>query len=175
MGGCSAISYAYIGEFHNIFYRPKVVSWAACFVALGNMYLPGMAWLILPHSWSQKVPGLGIMFKPWRLLMIVYALPSILVSLLLLFLPESPRYFLGQGDNKQVLTVLKKMFVMNTGKKASTFPFTEAQLNLENKVAVSKKSGLLTSIWRQTKPLFETAYVVKTLLLCYLQYVSFLG
>lgn len=107
--------------------------------------------------------------------MIVYALPSILVALLLLFVPESPRYFLGQGKNKQVVTVLKKMYGMNSGKETSTFPFTEAQLNLENKVPAVKKSGLLTSLWRQTKPLFEKSYIVKTLLLCYLQYVAFLG
>lgn len=175
VGGSSAISYAYIGEFHDIHYRPKVVSWAACFIALGNMYLPGMAWLVLPHSWSHAVPGLGIMFKPWRLLMIVYAIPSIFVSLALLFLPESPKYLLAQGKKEDVLRILQKMFVINSGKDTSTFTVTEIQLNEQNQVKPVENDGLFTAFWRQTKPLFQKTYVVKTLLLCYLQYTSFLG
>lgn len=175
VGGSSAVSYAYIGEFHDISHRSKTVSWAACFVALGNMYLPGMAWVILPHSWSHEIPGLGFMFKPWRLLMIIYALPSIITSVLLIFIPESPRYLMAQGRKEDVLNILKKMFVVNTGKDSSAFPAIEIISEGSNQFTRDTSDGFLVSLWKQTKPLFQQAYVVKTLLLCYLQYAAFLG
>ncbi|CAG9815294.1 unnamed protein product [Phaedon cochleariae] len=165
IGGSSAIIYAYAGEFHDNKYRPKVVSWIATFVALGNVFLPGMAWLILP---------LEITPKSWRILMIVYSLPSLLFAILAWFLPESPKYLLTQGKNEEALTILKKMFSLNTGKKSDEYPVASILSFEGSSVHHEKNERWLRSMWEQTIPLFKITYLTKTLMVSYLHFAIFL-
>lgn len=52
------------------------------------------------------------------------ALPSLLVSVCLLFLPESPKFLLSKGREGESLTVLRMMFSSNTGAHRSQYPVT---------------------------------------------------
>lgn len=173
IGGSSAITYAYVGEFHDNYYRQKVVSWIACFIAFGNMYVPGMAWLLLPQSWSFEIPVFGVMFRPWRLLMIVYALPSLLSALCVYFLPESPKYLLTQGRKEEVLQILRNIFSINTGKPSDEYPVSELLWEENNEVHHVHDEGVLTSMWKQTKPLFTKFYYFRTIIACFLQFSIF--
>ena len=56
--------------------------------------------------------------------MAVSALPSLLVSLALLLLPESPKFLLSQGRERESLAVLRLMFSSNTGSDLSDYPVT---------------------------------------------------
>ena len=47
--------------------------------------------------------------------MAVSAVPSLLVSVSLLFLPESPKFLLSKGREGESLNVLRMMFSANTG------------------------------------------------------------
>lgn len=50
--------------------------------------------------------------------------PSLLVVLLLLPFPESPRYLLHANRAEQALHVLRRIFVVNTKLDAKDFPVT---------------------------------------------------
>lgn len=165
--------YAYVGEFHDSHFRPKVVSWTAAFIGFGNMYVPGMAWLILSQHWEYQIPLLGTLFRPWRLLIIMYSLPSIIFAICVYFLPESPKFLLSQGRDEEVLKILRKMYRINFGRNHNEYQVT-AILWDEDSDLVMKKGGLFKSIWEQTKPLFQRSYCLKTILISFLQFTNYL-
>lgn len=173
VGGSSAVVYAYVGEFHDKTYRPKVVTWIATFVALGNMILPGLGWIILPETWKIPITILGIYFRPWRFLIIVYSLPSVLAALFIYLLPESPKYLLTEGKNDDALNILKKVYSFNTGKHPDDFPVKEVFWEEDGAENISKKHGLLKTMWKQTVPLFKRHFIAKTVMVCLLQFGAF--
>ncbi|XP_072398238.1 uncharacterized protein [Diabrotica undecimpunctata] len=174
IAGSSAIIYAYAGEFHDNRYRPKVVSWIATFVAFGNIYLPGMAWAILPQQWSLDLPVLNVPFRPWRLLIIIYALPSLFSVGLVSLLPESPKYLMTKGRSEEAMEVLRKIFVINSGKSRDEYPVKSILWVNENTVQHKDNEGILSSMWHQTVPLFRRSHFLKTVMVCYLQFAIFL-
>lgn len=169
VAGSSAIVYAFAGEFHGNVYRPKVVSWIATFVALANIYLPGLAWLILPGEWSIDI---HVIFRPWRLLIIAYSLPCVIFAFLVYLLPESPKFLMSQGKHREALEILQKMFARNTGRKQEEYGVTELIWE-EYDVVDEKKPSFFKSMWVQTTPLFKKPLLLKTLLVCCLQYGIF--
>lgn len=147
----------------------------ATFVALGNMYLPGLAWVILPQDWSVVIPYINLLFRPWRLLALVYPLPSLLAALLISFLPESPKYLLTRGKHEEVIVILTKIFCINSGKKAddyvvSSISWTETSIGVKHE----ENENMFRSMWKQTVPLFKRQFLIKTLMVCFLQFAIFL-
>lgn len=67
-GGATAAIFAYLSEFHGLKHRQKVVTILSIFVAVAQIFVSGFAWIILQHDWMHEIPLLGIVFKPWRLL-----------------------------------------------------------------------------------------------------------
>ncbi|XP_044756975.1 synaptic vesicle glycoprotein 2B-like [Coccinella septempunctata] len=170
IGGASSTVYAYLGEFHNDRLRPKIVSGVATFVAIGNMYLPGMAWLILPYDWKMDIEYLDLEFRPWRLLMIVYALPSFIFFLMLLVLPESPKFLMTQGKFDEVLEILKTMFSVNKGFDREDFMVSELIWDDMNE---AQPKSFLKMIWRQSAPILRAPLRVKTFAVSLLQFGIF--
>lgn len=173
IGGSSAVVYAYVGEFHNVTYRPKVISWMAFFIAFGSMLLPAIAWVILPLTWSYPLPLFGIDFRPWRLLLILYGLASIVFASFLWFIPDSPRFYLSQGRNQEGLDVIKRMFEMNTGKSGSEFPVKH--IIWDEAVSTDHSYSALKTVWEQIAPLFRKKFIWKTLMVSTLQFGIFFG
>lgn len=115
ISGASAAVYAYLGEYNIPKHRATVITWACLFIAMSSIYLvcmlnylnpdtkilyiflsfPALGWLILPQTWSFHLYG-ETNFRPWRLLILIYTIPGILGVLILLFLKESPKYYLSQ-------------------------------------------------------------------------------
>lgn len=173
MSGSSAVVYAYVGEFHDNVYRPKVVSWLATFVAFGNMIIPGFAWMILPLELNIEIPFLEIVFRSWRLLVLTYGSPSIIAAICIYLLPESPKYLLTQGYKEEALNILKKMYSINTGNDEDTFPVSDIELHEISAGIDKKKEGIFKSMWKQTVPLFKSPFLLKTILVCILQFGTF--
>lgn len=152
-------------------YRPKVVTWMATFVALGNIFLSTLAMLILEFNWSYPVPLLNISFRPWRLLIILYSLPCLIFAGLLYFLPESPKYLLSCGRNEDAVEIIRRIHqINNTGKN---FIVKELIWEEKNVVLKSEKHNLFKSMWKQTVPLFHKPFLSKTCMLCFLQFGLF--
>lgn len=73
-------------------------------------------------TWSFEVPILGILMRPWRLLVIIYALPSLVFTTILLFLPESPKFSWNIGKHDVALDVLRRMYSANNNTAAALYP-----------------------------------------------------
>lgn len=54
-----------------------------------------------------------IIFKPWRLLALVLALPLLVSAILSSFFYESPKFVLNDGYEKKALNILKKISKKN--------------------------------------------------------------
>ena len=80
-----------------------------------------MGWLVLPQPWAVDLPLIGAAHS-WRLYVVLCGLPSFLTALGFCFLPESPKYLLGQGRTEEALQVLRRVFHVNSGRPADEYP-----------------------------------------------------
>lgn len=54
-------------------------------------------------------------YNSWRIFLLMCAFPSFVVTGLLFYLPESPRFLIMQGRRDKALNILRNIFVTNTG------------------------------------------------------------
>lgn len=113
---------AYLGEFHDTKHRARVISLSATFVAIASMIIAALPWAVLEMQWAYYIPLLDIIWKPWRLLIILYGLPGFISATALLFLPESPKFLWSVGKSDEALNILKRMYEINTGKSQDMYP-----------------------------------------------------
>lgn len=166
--------YAYCGEFHDNRARPKAISWMSTSIALGNMFLPGLAWSILPGEWAFDIPGIQIAFRPWRLLMIAYTIPTIIFTIVFFCLPESPKYLIMMGRKDEALDILRTMYATNFKTNKESFPVGELTWDELGEIP-PKQYGVFMSMWKQTAPLFKRDLARKTAMVCFLQFAIFLS
>lgn len=136
ISGSSATIYAYLGEFHTQKYRSRAIMGAAFIFGLGAMLMPAIAWLCINQEWRLALPVLGLTYKPWRLFMVICGIPGLICGLAFFKIPESPKYFLYQGQDEKCLKILKDIYHLNTGKPRDSFPVSfrnELKLNTTKK------------------------------------------
>lgn len=138
--------------------------------------LPILAWSVINQDWQFDIPLLGITYKPWRLYVVVCSLPGLLAFIIMTFLPESPKFVLGLGNQAKARQILLKMNRVNNGKNSilEVFEIYEEPESIENRKKIAdcknERFPLLTSIWNQTVPLFQRPYLFPTLLICCIQF-----
>lgn len=181
ISGSSATIYAYLGEFHNERHRSRAIMCASVIYGLVCILLPGIAWLVINQNWEFTMPIIDRVFKPWRLFLIVCATPSLLCSLAFIFLPESPKFVLAQGNQVDTIAILEKINRWNNGKNVQPLQISElyeeaASVENRRKVEENKNSsfGLLKSMWAQSAPLFMAPHLRTTILACAIQFGIFL-
>lgn len=100
---------------------------------------------------------------------------------MLIFLPESPKYVLGQGDKYGAYEILQKIYQMNTFGKCNAitefevFELIEEPESIENRKRQlecneNSRFPFLASILTQTAPLFRPPYLLATIILCGTQF-----
>uniref|UniRef100_A0A182TCF4 Major facilitator superfamily (MFS) profile domain-containing protein n=1 Tax=Anopheles maculatus TaxID=74869 RepID=A0A182TCF4_9DIPT len=183
ISGPSATIYAYLGEFHGKRNCSRAIMGASFVFGVGSILLPLIAWSIINQEWEFTIPVLNIIYRPWRLFLVVCALPSFVSALALLRLPESPKYLLSHGREAETITILHSMYRWNTSRRdpplvlAGLLQETEAQQTKDRRVeAANSKSvaGLLKQMWHQTAPLFMGSYLKRTVIICVLQFGIYL-
>lgn len=142
--------------------------------------LPGIAWLVINQNWEFLMPIINTPFKPWRLFLVVCGLPSLICSFIFVFLPESPKFVLAQGDQQRTIEILEKINRWNNGKKAQPLQVRELYEEADSvdsrrkrQETQSGKFKLLKSMWAQTSPLFMSPHLKTTLLACTIQFGIF--
>lgn len=71
---------------------------------------------MLSYEWRFELYE-GYEFRPWRLLLMVYALPGVISGLWIYFMPESPKFLLTQNRNEEALDIVRWIYRINKGKK----------------------------------------------------------
>lgn len=84
--------------------------------------LAGIAWLIIQDPRFRWADSEAFKYTEWRVFVAACGIPSLLVVLMLLPFPESPRFLLHVNKPEQALQVLQKIFVVNTRLSAKDFP-----------------------------------------------------
>uniref|UniRef100_A0A182VKS7 Major facilitator superfamily (MFS) profile domain-containing protein n=2 Tax=Anopheles merus TaxID=30066 RepID=A0A182VKS7_ANOME len=150
---------------------------------VGCILLPLIAWSVINQEWEYTLPLLNIVYRPWRLFIVVCGLPSLVCGIALLYFPESPKFLFSRGHEQETIMIMHKMYRWNTGRKGpklaltSLLQETEAQqTKIRREETANNKSvlRLLKQMWQQTAPLFMGQYLKRTTIICVLQFGIYL-
>lgn len=130
-----------------------------------------LAYFILPLDINTYFLGVNVL--PWRILMICNTLPSIIALAGVCWLPESPKYLLSQGKQSECLTILRRVYAMNSRNPKHIYPcdvvtLSDVGSDLSN---VKNICDLLKLVWNQTIPLFTRKRVFQTLNMCTINFI----
>ncbi|XP_049536828.1 synaptic vesicle glycoprotein 2C isoform X2 [Anopheles darlingi] len=167
VSGNAATSYAYLAEFHNETSRAQVISWAAMFMAIGLIFLPVLAWAIIPLEDRLSLSLFGFRYAMWRLYLLICSVDLLLIAGGLLILPESAKFLLIKERQQEVQHILAKIYHYNQRQPKQTFPVKLVTLDpIDNAYAVElqRRSKLgLQYVWQQIVPLLQPPLLVHTL------------
>lgn len=151
---------------------------ASIIFGLGCLLMPIFAMVIINEEWTVFVPILNIPFHPWRLYMIVCAIPGLVCGFAFYFFPESPKFLMTVNKQKECLNILKTIFVMNTGKPKEDYPVSMIicetdDLPFKDQFAKDERNKIkeiVNAMWKQTSPLFNKDYIKNTSIICFIQF-----
>lgn len=104
--------------------------------------------------------------------MLINSAPALLAALLLLKLPESPKYLYQCGEFDETLRIMKSIYSRNLGKSEDTFPV----LSLDEKIILESnkaRSSIFEGLTQQIVPLFQPPLLNYTFVVCFLQAGAF--
>lgn len=83
----------------------------------------GVAWIIIPLriKWEYD----GFLYNSWRLYYAIIGLPTVVVALVLMTYPESPKFLLYRGKSEEALEILRDIYASNVGRYRSEYPVTK--------------------------------------------------
>lgn len=124
-----------------------------------------MAIVILPLDLTH-IPYL----TPWRLLLVLFLLPSVLALICLTFTPESPKYLLSKGEQIQSINILSKVYAINTRLPVTSYPCELVVIGDYDQVRQGHGANKLKQMWIQTLMLFDKERITKTFTLSVLAF-----
>ncbi|CAG9772631.1 unnamed protein product [Ceutorhynchus assimilis] len=180
IGAPGSIIFTYVAEFQPPKYRTPVVCCCGIFFTLSWLILPLLAYFILPLQGLSFSLGNFIFFCPWRLFLIILAIPELLTALWILKMPESPKYFLAKGEHKECLAILRHMYSKNTGDHPDDFPvknlISDVKMDTSNNVACDGKTlRVLRTMGGQMKSMFQQPLLTVTALTCIIMFANMFG
>lgn len=117
VSGVQAATYSYIGEFHSDDTRTRALSFVSVFMPVCFIYLPLLAYFIIPMQWKILIHTFtDLQISPWRLYLLCSSLLNGINLICLYKLPESPKFLLSINRKQSAMIVLKQMYAVNTGK-----------------------------------------------------------
>lgn len=163
LGGSGPVIWSYFAEFQPKNKRGAMLSFMAAFWTLGNLFVAGLAWVIIPSEIGVTTPY--FVYNSWRIFLLVMAMPSFLVAGLLFLLPESPKFLISSGRHDEALEVFRGIYLMNTGRSKDEYPVkqvivedtyhTKPEKPIDtNKEPKSKMRKMLSDIVEHSKQLF---------------------
>ncbi|KAI4504130.1 hypothetical protein M0802_000601 [Mischocyttarus mexicanus] len=127
LGGSGPVIWSYFAEFQPKSKRGSMLSFMAAFWTLGNLFVAGLAWLIIPQDIG--ITSAAFTYNSWRIFLLICAAPSFIVAGLLLLLPESPKYLLSCGRYQEALDIFRGIYAINTGKSRDSYTVKELILD----------------------------------------------
>ncbi|KAJ3596484.1 hypothetical protein NHX12_002891 [Muraenolepis orangiensis] len=121
VGGSIPVIFSYFSEFLPRRRRGAMISCLATFWMAGNILAAGLAWWVIPASWAHIPLGLLTM-QSWRIFVVLCSVPSLSSALLFRLMPESPKFLMEAGREKEALHVFRLMFSVNHWRSSKTLP-----------------------------------------------------
>lgn len=145
-------------------------------MAFALTFCPGVAWLILKFqhiaTLSFVIPVIEMNYAIWRIFLLVCASLSGFITILMFFLPESPKFLLAQGKHDEAIKILKGIY-QRRKKRGNVFPVHKIVLNelLTNKT--TEHQGFFNQVWQQTSPLFKSPLLINTVRTSFIMFSLF--
>lgn len=111
LSGIQAATYSYITEFHSQKTRHMAASFVTMFMPAVFIFLPILAWLIIPMNWSVMI--LNLKFSPWRLYLICSSALNVMNFIAISILPESPKFLLSMEKKDETIKILQQIYTFN--------------------------------------------------------------
>lgn len=146
VGAASVMAPAYIAEVSPAKYRGMLASIQQIAI-IGGLFTAFLSNYFLADIASGSTQKLWLDFEAWRWMFWMELAPASLFFIMLLFIPESPRFLVVKQKNGEASTVLAKLY----GKQAQN-KLTEIEASLSDdhqpqlKDLIDKSSGKLKSI-----------------------------
>ncbi|KAJ8718810.1 hypothetical protein PYW07_016366 [Mythimna separata] len=147
-------------------HRSRLMFLMASATMVVQLLICSFALPIFTLDFGYEISWLGVVYRPWRLLMQVITVPCLLGMLFTIFLEESPKFLLSKNRDEEAMEVLKSIFKSNTGFKKDSY--SVMQVYLEEPPQDSSEISVMKKIWNQTAPLFKPPLVKNSAILYYL-------
>ncbi|MFC3549884.1 sugar porter family MFS transporter [Lysobacter cavernae] len=109
VGAASVMSPAYIAEVAPARYRGRLAT-VQQIAIIGGLFCAFLSNYLLAKAAGASTDPLWLGQAAWRWMFWMQALPSLAFLLLLLFIPESPRYLVVKGRKADALAVLTRLY-----------------------------------------------------------------
>ncbi|RZC42795.1 synaptic vesicle glycoprotein 2B [Asbolus verrucosus] len=181
LGGSGPVIWSYFAEFQPKSKRGSMLSFMAAFWTLGNLFVAGLAWLIIPTDIGFHHESFT--YNSWRIFLLICAVPSFIVAALLFFLPESPKFLLSRGRSEEAIEIFRQIYRTNTGRDKDDYPvkqlilddLPEKPITDTKKVIKGKYKIMLSDIIDNSKQLFITPILKFTLISITINFTFHIG
>ncbi|XP_043651305.1 synaptic vesicle glycoprotein 2A isoform X2 [Drosophila teissieri] len=175
VAGPSFVAATYLSEFcsHRIMVRS--ITHLYMFTGFAMISCPAWATLFLSSGlieFEEELVGF-LTLRPWRALGCMYILPGVFAVLLLLLLPESPKFLLMIGETKRGLATMEWISRKNTGRSLSEDQIKRL-LAYQEHVQVKRRKehqNFLRSMLDDAMPLVRKPYVGYFTCVCMVMFV----
>ncbi|CAH2085942.1 unnamed protein product [Euphydryas editha] len=164
---CAANSatYTLVGESCIKRVRSKYMLLMTCLLILSPGIGAVLSYPTLFLDFKMEIPFLGINFTPWRLLIIVLAIPLGIGGAAICFFYESPKFLINCGRNDEAIQVLKSIHAINNRGTKDSLQITS--IYLEDAVATKQRS-LCRAMFELGAPLFRPPMLWRTIQLFFI-------
>lgn len=181
LGGSGPVIWSYFAEFQPKAKRGSMLSFMAAFWTLGNLFVAGLAWLIIPAKIDISTQSFH--YNSWRIFLLICAVPSFVVAALLFLLPESPKFLLSKGRNDEAMEIFRKIYHINTGNSKDDYPVKHLIIdeNISKEIEAMKPSildkckNIVTDVMSNSKQLFVTPILRFTLISITINFTFHIG
>ncbi|CRL02157.1 CLUMA_CG015079, isoform A [Clunio marinus] len=181
LGGAGPVIWSYFAEFQPKHKRGSMLSFMAAFWTIGNLLVASMAWLIIPTEIGFESKDFA--YNSWRIFLVLCSVPSFIVAVLLMYLPESPKFLLSCGRFEEAMAIFRGIYVTNTGKDPSQYPVKElliddqlrAELEDVKKPIKNKYKRMISDIADNSKQLFQNPILKFTIVSITINFTFHIG
>ncbi|XP_071941341.1 synaptic vesicle glycoprotein 2C-like [Antedon mediterranea] len=164
VGGATPVIFSYFGEFQPKKWRGAMISLLSMFWMCGNIIAAGIAWIIIPKSINNSSKGFS--YTSWRVFISCCVVPAFTSVLTFIFMPESPKFLLENGQEDKALKAFKTMWLLNKGTRKGFKIFSlrsvASEDQIQQRVSLSSNLGWiayykdnLIGMLRSTAELFD--------------------
>ncbi|XP_055078234.1 synaptic vesicle glycoprotein 2B isoform X2 [Periophthalmus magnuspinnatus] len=142
VGGSIPVIFSYFSEFLPRLRRGAMISALATFWMAGNILAAGLAWWVIPQNWAH--------FESWRLFVVLCSVPSLSSALLFkIMMPESPKFLMEAGEEKEAACVFQLMFKLNTWGKGKKKQFALCVTTINDNSSTPLQKEQLIDIYKK--------------------------
>ncbi|XP_073952771.1 synaptic vesicle 2-related protein-like isoform X1 [Choristoneura fumiferana] len=170
---CAANSatYTLVGESCVLRVRSKYMLLMTCLLLLAPAAAAVLTYPTLKLDFAAELTWLGVVFRPWRLLIVVLAVPSGIGGIAIYFFHESPKFLANCGRKEEALDVMKSIYAIN--QRCSRDDFKVKSLDVGEETS-KRDMSLLRSMFAQSAPLFDPPLRWRTFQLFYIVAVVYI-